>query len=148
MKTSRSTLSREVLESATFRIDENLRMVRKSLGSLKEEDLWKKPNESSNSIGNILLHLCGNITQYILSGLDGREDLRKRDQEFSTIGGYTKEELTGMLADLIREAKALIGELSEERLTRHYRVQGFDLSGAGILLHVVEHFPTIQARSH
>lgn len=133
-------LARELKANTIFRIDENLRMVKKSLDMISEEDLWQRPNAASNSIGNILVHLKGNITQYILSGLDGREDLRQRDEEFARTGGDTKSVLIDKLDSLLREVKSIINGLTEEQLIRHYAVQGFDLSGAGILLHVVEHF--------
>ncbi|GGD38589.1 DinB family protein [Muriicola marianensis] len=140
MKTNRSSLGEEFIENAVFRIDESMRMVQKSLDFLKEEDVWKRPNESSNSIGNILVHLCGNITQYILAGLDGREDLRKRDAEFAIQGGLSKSELIDQINTLILNVKSILQNLSDEQLTKHYKVQGFDLSGVGIVLHVVEHF--------
>ena len=133
-------LTRELKANTIFRIDENLRMVQKSLQMVSEEDLWKRPNEMSNSIGIILVHLCGNITQYILSGLDGREDLRQREEEFARTGGYSKAMLVDKLNALLKEVKSVINSLPEEQLTRRYSVQGFDLSGAGILIHVVEHF--------
>jgi uncharacterized damage-inducible protein DinB len=135
-----SVLTQELKVSAIFRMEENLRMVKKSLAFLDEADLWKRPNEASNSIGNILLHLCGNIAQYILSGLGETEDIRLRDAEFASEGGYSKADLTKKLEELLLEVKGVIRGLEESQLTGRYQVQGFDLTGAGILLHVVEHF--------
>ncbi|WP_372973700.1 DinB family protein [Muriicola sp.] len=140
MKTKRSDLAREFIENALFRIEENMRMLQKSLDFLKEEEVWKRPNETSNSVGNILVHLRGNITQYILAGLGGAEDLRERDAEFAVQGGLSKRELMEQIHALMQEVKSALKNLSDEQLTNYYKVQGFDLSGAGIVLHVVEHF--------
>jgi len=140
MNSVKSDLNREIKENSVLRLEENLLKIQKCIASLSEEEVWHRPNKASNSIGNLMVHLCGNVTQYILAGLDGREDVRKRDEEFSVEGGFVKEELFTRLSDLIEEVKEVIMALTEEQLTRQYKVQGFDLSGFGILLHVVEHF--------
>lgn len=121
-------------------MDESLRMVEKSLGELKEEEVWHRPNEASNSIGNIMVHLCGNITQYILAGLGGIKDTRQRDVEFTISGGISKEQLLADLNSLIEQVKEVVDGLTDEELMKYYKVQGFSLSGVGILMHVVEHF--------
>ncbi len=140
MKSNKSLLAEEFLRDVQFRLDENMRMVHKSFEFLQEEDVWKGPNKASNSIGNIIIHLCGNITQYALSGLGKEEDHRRREEEFDREGGFTKEELLKKLTSLIHIVKERVRSVTDEQLTAHYQVQGFDLSGAGILLHVVEHF--------
>ena len=125
--------------NALYRMDESMRMISKSLLHIDDRDLWKKPNASSNSIGNLLLHLCGNITQYAISSLGRIEDKRQRDLEFSTQGGFTKEELIDKLESVIGRAKRVISETSQDELVRVRDVQGFNLSGIGIVMHVVEH---------
>jgi uncharacterized damage-inducible protein DinB len=133
-------LAREVKENAVFRMEESLRMVKGSIEMIQDEDLWKRPNKASNSIGNIMVHLLGNITQYILSGLGERKDVRCRDDEFSAREGRSATALLADLTALVDEVKIVINGLKEEQLSKRYQVQGFDLSGIGILLHVVEHF--------
>lgn len=140
MSSTESLLCKEIKKNTIYRMEESLRMVRLSLNELDEKDIWRRPNEASNSIGNMLVHLCGNITQYILAGLDGQEDLRQRDAEFSLREGENKNELLTSLSDLIQQVKSVVNGLTQEQLTKMYKVQGFDLSGFGILLHVVEHF--------
>ena len=125
--------------NATYRIDESMRMIVKSLEYVDDVDIWKKPNPSSNSIGNLILHLCGNITQYIISSLGHKADLRKRDEEFSTEGGANKTELMSKLEKVINEAKEVIDQAGKEDLMKVREVQGFNLSGIGIIIHVVEH---------
>lgn len=140
MNAGDSSLVREVKANAIFRMEESLRMVRRSFELLKEEDLWKRPNEASNSIGNMVVHLKGNMTQYILSALGEREDVRQRNEEFSIRGGPSSKALIQDLSTLVEEVKVVIGGLTEEQLISRYQVQGFDLSGIGIIMHVVEHF--------
>jgi len=130
----------ELLQQSILRIDENLVKVEKCLDELKEEEIWQRSNESSNSIGNLILHLCGNITQYIISSLGNAKDIRERDLEFNATGGLSKSELYEKLTDVAYEAKNVIREINLEDLTAIRSVQGFKMSGIGIIIHVVEHF--------
>ena len=126
-------------QNTIFRIDESMRMITKSLEITDESDIWKKPNSSSNSIGNLILHLCGNITQYIIASLGSKPDIRERDLEFSITGGVTKKNLLSSLIEVIEESKNVIASASKEELMRIREVQGFKLSGIGVVIHVVEH---------
>ena len=135
-----TTLSQEFIEQAIFRMEENNVRIEKCLALLNEEEVWKKPNPSSNSVGNLILHLCGNIRQYIISSLGKADDNRKRDMEFSATGGYTKKELSDKILSTAAEAIKTMQNLSEEDLLGVKSVQGFEYSGIGIILHVVEHY--------
>ncbi len=135
-----SRFQSEFIENSCYRMDESLRMVKISLTKISEEQLWQKPNTSLNSIGNLILHLCGNMTQYGMASLNEIEDERKRDLEFSTGGGYTKEELLEKLESTITKVKATLQNVSLERLLALKQVQGFEFSGIGNIIHVVEHF--------
>jgi uncharacterized damage-inducible protein DinB len=130
----------DFIEQAILRMDEYLVKIEKCLDELEEKDIWLYPNESSNSIGNQILHLCGNITQYIIAGLGNEKDLRDRDREFNTRGGISKPELYDKLFRVVEEAKEVIINLDQDAFRKIRSVQGFELSGIGIVLHVVEHF--------
>ena len=132
-------ITSEFIESSCYRMDESLRMIRKSFELLDEEDLWKRPNPASNSMGNLLLHLQGNIRQYIISSLGGARDIRERDKEFEAEQGPDGATLLMGLANTILEAKACMWKSTTEELLRKRKVQGFNLSGIGIIVHVVEH---------
>ncbi len=123
-----------------FRMSESTRMCRRALEELPEQLLWQRPNEASNSVGNLLLHLCGNMRQYIHSGLGGQPDLRERDAEFTARSGPSKAELWTQLEQTVREACDIVQQTDDENLLRVRRVQGFQLSGIGIALHVLEHY--------
>jgi uncharacterized damage-inducible protein DinB len=133
-------LAREFISESTKRIVESMDRVKRCVHEIGENEVWIRPNESSNSVGNLLLHLSGNIGQYILSGLGGDSDTRNREAEFSAGGGMGKHALLARLEDTVSDAVKIIGKLDEEQLLRVRSVQGFTLSGAGIVIHVTEHF--------
>ena len=110
------------------------------MNELDETDIWFYANGHVNSMGNLILHLSGNIRQYIISSLGEEPDIRERDLEFSTRGGYTKTELFSKLRDTVEKAKDVIANLSEENLLRKRSVQGFIYSGIGNIVHVTEHY--------
>ncbi len=139
MRPEKAILS-EFIENAIYRLDESMRMVQISLNGISEEELWQRPNTASNSIANILLHLCGNITQYAISSLGERPDIRERALEFSVNSGAKKNELLEKLTDTVLDAKFVITHCSLEKLLHKREVQGFSYSGIGIIIHVVEHF--------
>lgn len=118
----------------------NTPRIEKCLNQLSETTVWQAPNESTNSIANLILHLCGNIRQYIISSLGHQKDIRARDKEFSTKGGFTKAELYSKLAATVAEAVVVLENISASELLRVRVVQGFELSGIGIAIHVTEHY--------
>ncbi len=133
-------LAKEFIAQACYRMDESTRMLRTALDELDEADLWKRPNPASNSVGNLMLHLCGNIRQYAISALGGAEDLRERDAEFAARNGADKAALLEKLLATVDEAQVTIRNADADNLLRVRSVQGFRLSGLGIVLHVVEHY--------
>ncbi|MDW7690552.1 DinB family protein [Flammeovirgaceae bacterium SG7u.111] len=134
------TLVSEFVEQSIFRLKENLGKIEKCVAELSEEEIWKRPNESSNSVGNLIVHLCGNVTQYIISSLGEKEDLRERNKEFEAKGGWSKAELLAKLSTTVREASEVISTMDEETLLKMRSVQGYEFSSLGNILHVVEHF--------
>lgn len=132
-------LQEELIWNAGYRMNESLRMIKICLEQLPEKAIWQKPNESTNSIGNLILHLCGNITQYGIASIQNLEDNRQRDEEFAVSSGFTKEELIQKLSNTIDEAKRAFYEAPLEELLRKRSVQGFNFSGVANIIHVTEH---------
>ena len=128
-----------VKENAKYRMQESVRMIEKSLAQLNDDEIWEKPNSQLNSMANLLLHLSGNIRQYIISSLGERPDIRQRDQEFSQAQDQTKSALLKEFKTTIEEATAVIENCREDQLLKKREVQGFELDGLGIIIHVVEH---------
>ncbi|MEM9527797.1 MAG: DinB family protein [Bacteroidota bacterium] len=125
--------------SATYFLDWNLERIARCLEELTEDQIWLRPNEQSNSIGNQLLHLEGNIRQWAVHGLGGAPDIRTRATEFAATEGQPKEELLAALTTTIEAAKAALAGLTEAEMARERRVQAYVHDGTFILLHVVEH---------
>ncbi|MHC4995362.1 MAG: DinB family protein [Planctomycetota bacterium] len=117
--------------------------IERALAHLSEEEIWQAPSPTLVSPANLVLHLCGNITQYVLSCLGGKPDHRQRDLEFSAGRAdhpdLPKADLVARLTRVIDDADGVICQLTEAQLVRAYRVQGFDMTGAAILVHVTEH---------
>lgn len=137
---SEEKIVEELVKNALYRMDESTRMIKRSLAEISEEELRLKPNDSLNSIANLILHLCGNITQYIISSLGETEDIRNRDLEFSANTGGNKSELLGKLEETVETAKRVIFDASQEQLLKVRSVQGFSFSGIGVIIHAVEHY--------
>ena len=129
----------EFIEQVIFRLRESEARIEKCLAELSEDDVWRRPNDASNSVGNLMLHLCGNITQYILSSLDEKEDRRDRDAEFEATEGFTRSELLERFTKVIGESIRVLENICGENLMRERSVQGFRLTGIGIAIHVIEH---------
>ena len=135
-----NAFQKQLMENSCYRMDESLRMIKISLDKVSEEQIWQKPNASLNSIGNLILHLCGNMTQYGIASLNETVDTRQRDLEFSMEGGLNKQELFEKLRTTVDKVKATFQDVSVERLLALKQVQGFEFSGIGNIIHVVEHF--------
>lgn len=136
-----TTLGRALLAETRRRlIAESQPRIHKCLAQLTEEEIWHRPNAAVVSVGNLVLHLCGNVRQYILHGLGGAPDRRTRPQEFDEPGPIPAAELLRQLDELMTEVDAALDRIDPASLLEIRRVQGFDESGLSILVHVVEHF--------
>jgi len=107
---------------------------------IRDEDLWRQPQRNVPSIGNMILHLCGNARQWILSGLGGKPDNRDRDQEFVPNQKIKKSEMIFLLENLKMNLRQTISDLPEEELAKELVIQGFNVSGYSAIIHVLEHF--------
>ncbi len=110
------------------------------LGKLNEEQIWARGQKNENAIGNLALHLEGNVGQWILSPLDDRPLSRDRDAEFAARGGFTRSELSEKLRHTVDHATQVISGLTAAQLTRIYEIQKYPVSGVEAVYHVVEHF--------
>jgi uncharacterized damage-inducible protein DinB len=110
------------------------------LRQLTPEQIWARGAENENAIGNLVLHLNGNVRQWIVSTLGGEPDLRDRDSEFAARGGAPPEELAKTLRDTVERGLSIISQLTTAQLTRVYLIQKYEVSGVEAVFHVVEHF--------
>lgn len=135
----RDQLHDEIINNACLRMDESLRMLEISIRDLSDQELWIQPNEQTNSIANLILHLCGNIHQYVISGLGRAADMRVRQEEFDSRDIIEKRLLFKKILDTVNRAKQLISNSSAADLLAYFKIQAYELSGVGIIVHVVEH---------
>ncbi len=119
---------------------ENVPRIKQCLAELTTEEIWYRPNENSNSVGNLVLHLCGNVRQWLLSGLGGYTDNRRRQQEFDERGPFPTSILLRHLDELMEETDKVLNKLTAEKILQPVEVQGFTETGVSVLMHVVEHF--------
>jgi uncharacterized damage-inducible protein DinB len=101
---------------------------------------WKRPDANSNSIGNLLVHLMGNVSEWILNGIGGQSTKRYRAAEFSQRDGADGATLLANLEAVLRQADDVLAGLTEQRLQQPIRIQGRETTVLGAIYHVVEHF--------
>jgi len=140
VKSNDSRIAQLFLEDVQKRFDQYLSRISRCLGQLSEQDIWWRPNLASNSAGNLVLHLAGNVRQWIVSGVGGAPDIRMRDTEFAERGPIPKRALIARLRATVREAKIILTKLPAEALLESHYIQGFHVSGLEGVAHVYEHF--------
>lgn len=140
MNTEPTVYGSFVQRSRAYLLDEYLPKIRRAVSGLSVDDLWWRPNSASNSIGNLLLHLAGNARQWVVSGLGGREDTRRRQEEFDAQGPRTAEDLLAHLESALAEVDEVLASLPAGDLDRELEIQGLLVTGMEALFHVVEHF--------
>lgn len=129
-----------VVHALTEELDSALGRIAHCAGLLSDEQVWWRPRPDMNSIGNLILHLTGNVKQMIVSSLGGELDDRDRPAEFAARGPVPKGELLRRLSDVVSRAKAVLGATTADEFCRVRRVNTFDLTGAGAVVRCVAHF--------
>jgi hypothetical protein len=114
--------------------------VRTCVESLTDEQIWWRPNDASNSIGNLLLHLNGNVQQWLVASFDRLADTRDRPAEFAERRRVPGSDLLRQLESTLRRAAGVLARLTEEELRATYHIQGYTVSGLDAVYQVVEHF--------
>lgn len=131
---------RQLADSSVEHLREGLERIGKCLALLSPDKIWHDHNRNLVSVGNLILHLQGNVSQYIINGLGGEPYTRHRDAEFTAKPNLSAAELLERISGTVERACGIIGQLQEEELTREYSIQGFQKNGVDALVHVVEHF--------
>ena len=116
--------------------------IRAALLAMPADRIWWRPHESSNSAGNLVLHLVGNVTQWIVGGVGRQNTERHRDQEFSARGGPDAAGLVTLLDETLARVDAVLAGLTEDSLMEEREIQGRRTTVFSAIYHVVEHFST------
>jgi uncharacterized damage-inducible protein DinB len=110
------------------------------VAKLNQEQIWMRHGDHENAVGNLLLHLSGNMRQWIIAGIGGQPDTRVRDREFAARGDMTPTELMRKLNDTVAEALAVIKAVTPDQLMETYQPQKYRVTIMEGIYHVVEHF--------
>lgn len=109
------------------------------LHQLSDEQLWQPPFPGGNSIANLLLHVCGNLRQWVIDGIRQSDSSRDRAAEFSAIGGLTKLDLTAAVIQTLEEVRVVLNEVPEEVVLAPRSIQGFRVTVLGAWAHSIPH---------
>jgi hypothetical protein len=134
------TIETNFLNCAAEKLAELCPRIETCLGKLTPEQIWMRGTENQNAVGNLVLHLNGNVRQWILSGIGGQPNARHRDEEFAARGGMAPAALGMLLREAVDQALAIIRSLPPERLAEKVTIQGYDGTVLKAIFHVVEHF--------
>lgn len=111
-----------------------------AVAALPADRVWWRPNAESNSAGNLLVHLAGNLQQWIVEGVGGVPFERHRSREFAMRDGADAATLVEALDRVLDDVDRVLAAVDPGRLTEPRRIQGRDLTIFDAIYHVVEHF--------
>jgi uncharacterized damage-inducible protein DinB len=141
MAAEQSQLTRAFLDFSRLKLAKEFwPRLRTCVESLTEDQVWWRPNEASNSIGNLLLHLNGNVRQWLLVSFNHAEDTRDRPAEFAERSRLAPSALLQQLGATVDEACGVITRLTHDQLVTPMQIQGYSVTGLQAVYHVVEHF--------
>jgi len=133
-------VSRSALDEASKLLGECTAKIGHCVNQLSDEQIWWRPAASLNSIGNLMLHLCGNLEQWIVAGIGGAADTRRRPAEFAERGPLPKSLLLEKLTRIVASAQQTLARSNPAELARERTIQGFTTTGWGAIFHSVPHF--------
>ena len=136
MDTARAFIDR----SRHYLVREYPTKIQRCLDVLPAEALWRRDDASENGVGNLLLHLSGNVRQWVVSGVGGAPDARQRSAEFASRDGGDAPALMAILLETLRHADTVLASLDARTLGERRRIQGRDVNVLDAVYHVVEHF--------
>ncbi len=113
---SKNLVADKFLEYAAKRLQQLEGQIHSCVAQLSEEQMWRRGGEHENSVANLLLHLEGNMRQWILHGIAGQPDVRERDAEFTLTPVAAKAEAWARFSATLEESRAVIAGLATERL--------------------------------
>jgi uncharacterized damage-inducible protein DinB len=123
-----------------FLTGDYLPKIERCLEQLNDEQIWWRPNAESNSIGNLVLHLCGNARQWIVSGLNSGPDNRIRDAEFARREVIPRAALLQLLRTTLADVETVLRDLDPSVLLEKRTIQGSEVDVLEAIFHVTEHF--------
>jgi hypothetical protein len=114
--------------------------VRAALESLTDEQIWGRPNPRSNSVGNLVLHVCGSTRHFLGRGVGGSGYVRNRRQEFAEKGPMPRGELLAVFEETVAEADRTLGAVDPDRLLETSHRAGDPQTVLALLLRTAHHW--------
>jgi len=140
-KTDDHAIARAFLARASeFILGDYLPKIERCLENLTDEQIWWRANEESNSIGNLILHLCGNAKQWIVCGVGSAPDNRNRDSEFEQRNVIARDDLVALLRSTLSDVHTTLQSVDPSTLLDFRKIQGNDVDILEAIFHVTEHF--------
>jgi uncharacterized damage-inducible protein DinB len=140
-KTDEHAIARAFLRRASeYMLGDYLPKIERCLEKLSDEQIWWRANEESNSIGNLILHLCGNARQWIVCGVGSAPDHRNRDSEFEQRDVISRAELVALLRSTLTDVETTLQSVNPSTLLEYRKIQGNDVDILEAVFHVTEHF--------
>jgi hypothetical protein len=140
MPASAQDVARETLSNARRQLTHGLAKIEHCLAQLTDEQVWWRPRPEMNSIANLMLHLAGNLRQWIVAGIGGSPDVRNRPGEFSERSSLPKSQVLAKLQEVIRDCDAVLARLTPDDLIAPRRIQGFDVTVTEAIFDAIPHF--------
>jgi hypothetical protein len=128
------------LTESREQLREGMHKIEHCIAQLSDAQLWYRPRPEMNSIANLMLHLSGNMRQWLVAGVGGAKDIRNRPLEFSDNTHRPKSEILALLLKTVTEADATLSHQNADQLLQKRRIQGFDTTVIGAIMHTIPHF--------
>jgi hypothetical protein len=128
------------IAAAQNTLAEGMRKIEHCVGQLNDQQLWWRPRPEMNSIANVMLHLSGNLRQWIVAGVGGAKDVRNRPLEFSDRSNRPKSDVIRILKATVADSDAALARLNAGQLVSPRRIQGYDTNVIAAIMDTIPHF--------
>jgi uncharacterized damage-inducible protein DinB len=133
-------IEQEFLRFSAVKLDELAGRIEDCVSRLNHDQIWTRNTQNVNSVGNLVLHLCGNVRQWIGFGIGGLADQRDRDSEFAARGGQEAAQLIDRLKTTVSQASGIIRNFDPARLMEKVTIQKNEVTKMEAIYHVIDHF--------
>tara|TARA_R110002095_G_scaffold149662_1_gene129381 strand:- start:13882 stop:14406 length:525 start_codon:yes stop_codon:yes gene_type:complete len=140
MAPSADELTHEYIQESIHLLRQSVHKINHCLNQLDPDQIWWRSAPDLNSIGNLILHLCGNLNQWAVCGITGSTDARQREQELRSDVRVSLDDLRALLHHTVEQACQTMQSLSAAALLERREIQGFSVSVMGAISHTVPHF--------
>jgi len=138
--TDQEALAADIAQAVRHEIGGAFKRIEACVERLSDDQIWARGGEHENAVGNLILHLAGNVRQWIICGLGGSDDRRERPAEFARRQALPRDELLGTLRTTLDEAFTVLDALDPVQLLPKRKIQAYEVSGLHAVMHVATHF--------